>query len=94
MGEAIARNDDRVLWDEVRKMTKSTNELPSMMDGHTGIDEISKVLADKCETLYNSVSYDNHDMDNLKKGIDSHIEKCVQMVLYSKIIHILLPSKN
>ena len=46
-----------------------------MMDGHTGIDEISKIFADKCENLYNSVSYDNHDMDNLKKEIDSHIEK-------------------
>ena len=55
-------------------MTKSNNELPSMMDGQTGIDDISKIFADKCETLYNSVSYDNHDMENLKKEIDTHIE--------------------
>ena len=75
MGEAIARKNDRMLWDEVRKMSKSSNELPSMMDGQTGIEEISKIFADKCETLYNSVSYDNHDMDNLKKEIDTHIEK-------------------
>ena len=88
MGEAIARNDDRVLWDEVRKMTKSTNELPSMMDGHTGIDEISKVFADKCETLYNSVSYDNHSMDNLKKEIDSHIENvCPNGLVQSDYTH-------
>ena len=74
MGEAIAGKNDRILWDEVRKMTKSNNELPSMIDGQTGIDEISKIFADKCETLYNSVSYDNHDMDNLKKEIETHIE--------------------
>ena len=67
--------NDRMLWDEVRKRTKSSNELPSMMDGQTGIDDISKIFADKCETLYNSVSYDNHDMVNIKKEIDTHIEK-------------------
>ena len=74
MGEAIAGKNDRVLWEEVKKMTKSSNELPSMMDGQTGIDEISKIFADKCETLYNTVSYDNHDMENLRKKIETHIE--------------------
>ena len=67
MEEAIADNDDRILWDEVRKMTKSNDELPSMMDGQTGTEEISKIFADKCEAFYNIVSYNNHDMDQLKK---------------------------
>ena len=75
MGEAIAKNNDRMLWDEVRKMTKSNDELPSMMDGQIGTDDISKIFADKYETLYNTVSYNNHDMDKLKKEIDSNIEK-------------------
>ena len=75
MGEAIANNNDRLLWDEVRKMTKSNDELPSMMDGQTGTDEISKIFADKYETLYNTVSYNKQDMDKLKKVIDSNIAK-------------------
>merc|ERR1711874_391071 len=75
MGEAIANNNDRMLWDEVRKMTKFKDELPSMMDGHTGTDEISKIFSDKYETLYNTVSYNKHDMDKLKKEIDSNIAK-------------------
>ena len=54
MGEAVAENDDRKLWDEVRKITKSNDQLPSMMGGFTGIDEIAKIFADKCEILYNS----------------------------------------
>ena len=49
------------------KNTKSNDELPSMMDGQTGIDEISKIFADKCESLYNIVSYNNHDIDKLEK---------------------------
>ena len=46
-----------------------------MMDGQTGTDEISKIFADKYETLYNTVSYNKHDMDKLKKEIDSNIAK-------------------
>ena len=32
MGEAISKNNDRVLWDEVRKMSKTNQDLPNMMD--------------------------------------------------------------
>ena len=56
-------------------MTKSNDELPSMMDGQTGTDEISKIFADKYETLYNTVSYNKQDMDKLKEVIDSNIAK-------------------
>ena len=44
MGEAISNNNDRVLWDEVRKFSKSSHELPSMMDGITGTEEIANIL--------------------------------------------------
>ena len=67
---------------------KEWEKLSRMMDGHTGIYDISKIFADKCETLYNSVSYDNHDMDNLKKEIDSHIEKvCPNGLVQSESTH-------
>ena len=73
MGEAIAKNDDRKLYEEVKKLTKSNNELPSMMDGQTGIVEISKIFGDKYEALYNSVSYNNHDMNKIRKDIETRI---------------------
>ena len=31
MGEAISKNNDRVLWDEVRNMTKTIHDLPNVM---------------------------------------------------------------
>ena len=37
MGEAVSNNNDRMLWDEVRKMTKANNNLPNVIDGSTGI---------------------------------------------------------
>ena len=73
MGEAIAKNNDRVLWDEVRKMTKTTHDLPNMMDGIAGTEEIANIFGKKYKTLYNSVSYNMQNMKNLENKIESHI---------------------
>ena len=74
MGEAIAENKDRVLWDEVSKMTKTAHSLPRMMDGKTDVNEISNIFANKYNKLYNSVSYKGRDMDLLRKDIESRID--------------------
>ena len=58
MAEAISENEDRILWDEVRKMTKSNNNLPNVMDGHDNINEITDIFYNKYNDLYNCVSYD------------------------------------
>ena len=47
MGEAISSNNDRVLWDEVRKISKSSHDLPSMMDGIAGTEEIANIFGNK-----------------------------------------------
>ena len=77
MGEAISNNNDRVLWDEVKKMSKTSNNLPNIIDDKTEVEEISNIFAEKYDTLYNSVSYSLNDLDRLKKDINGHIEnKC------------------
>lgn len=73
MGEAISKNHDRVLWDKVRNMTKTTHDLPDVMDGITGIEEISNIFANKYQSLYNSVSYNIQNMKSLKSEIESLI---------------------
>ena len=73
MADAISTNNDRELWDEVRKLTKSSNSLPNMVDGLTGIEEISHIFTDKYDTLYNSVGYDNHEMNDLSADISNRI---------------------
>ena len=73
MADAISTNNDRVLWDEVKKMTKTNNNLPNIIDGSTGIEEISDIFAEKYDTLYNSVSYSQSDLNELKKNIDAQI---------------------
>ena len=73
MGEAVANNNDRCLWDEARKMSKETNKLPTMMDGITDEVEISNIFSDKYKTLYNSVGYSKRNMDTLRKEIEAKI---------------------
>ena len=73
MGDAIATNNDRALWDEVKKMTKSNNNLPNVIDGTTGIDEISNIFAEKYDTLYNSVSFNQQDLCALTRDLASRI---------------------
>ena len=74
MAEAISTNNDRVLWDEVRKMSKTSNNLPNAMDGVTGTDEISSIFADKYDALYNSVGYNMQEMNRLASDIESRID--------------------
>ena len=75
MGEAVAGNDDRSLWEEARKITKCSNILPNTMDGKTDEMEISQIFSQKYNNLYNSVGYSKRDMDMLRKDIDSRITK-------------------
>ena len=74
MAEAIAENKDRVLWDEVRKMTKSNNNLPNMMDGLDNINEITGIFYNKYNDLYNCVSYKTNELDDLSTNINLRIE--------------------
>ena len=70
MAEAISLNNSRALWDEARKMTKTNNNLPIMMDGSTDTNEIANIFSNRYNTLYYSVGYASHDMDHLKKDIE------------------------
>ena len=74
MGEAISENNDRILWDEVKKMTKTNNRLPNMMDGATEPADITNIFTGKYRNLYNSVGYDTNEFKRLSAEIDSHIK--------------------
>ena len=57
MGKAISENDDRVLWEEVKKMTKTNNKLLNTMDSHSDPTDITNIFSDKYKALYESVGY-------------------------------------
>ena len=74
LAEAVAENNDRVLWDEVRKMSKTNDELPNVMDDHSSVEEITDIFANKYDILYNIVNYNTYDMKRLSDNIDARIE--------------------
>ena len=74
MGEAVADNNDRLLWNEVKKISSTNNKLPTAMDGCTDTDEISNIFAGKYENLYNSVGYQSQDLERLTKDIEQRIQ--------------------
>ena len=74
MGNAVANNNDRELWKEVKKIYGTNNKLPNAMDGHTDADEISDIFAEKYKSLYNSVGYHSHELDRLIKDIEQRID--------------------
>ena len=74
MGKAVSENDDRVLWDEVKKLTKTNNKLPNSMDGHSDPAEITNIFTDKYKTLYNTVGYKTPEMQRLQNVIDTGID--------------------
>ena len=75
MAEAISSNNDRNLWDEVRKMKLSHKLLPDVIDNIRGSNNISELFYDKNKELFNSVSYDNSKMKELQDEIDILIDK-------------------
>ena len=74
MAEAISENNDRVLWDEVKKMTKTNSKLPNMMDDQSDQADITNIFSNKYKTLYNTVGYKAYEMERLSNVINSRIE--------------------
>ena len=78
MGDAVSENEDRVLWDEVRKITRANKDLTISMDTYDTVEDISKLFADKYDMLYNQVSYNKQDMSKLPADINAFINnECV-----------------
>lgn len=73
MAEAIMNNDSRNLWREVKKLKTSSKSFPNSMDSAIGSEKINNLFYDKYKTLYNSVGYNENEMNDLLLEIDSSI---------------------
>jgi len=65
MADAYTRNASRDFWAEVRNATRKKSSFPSMVDDVVGENEICDHFRSKYDDLYNSVSYDANEMENL-----------------------------
>ena len=78
MAEAISCNRNRDLWKEVKSMTHAKQELPSVIDGQVGNENIANIFYEKSKNLYNTVGFLPESIRELKQKIDTKLEeKCM-----------------
>ena len=70
MADACSRNASRDFWAEVRNATRKKSSYPSMVDDVVGEKEICDHFRSKYDDLYNSVSYDGNEMENLLSEVN------------------------
>jgi hypothetical protein len=73
MANSLLANRNRDFWKEVKKVRGGQGSLPTNIDGTLGKENICNLFSTKYKTLYNSVSYNTHDMDNLMADISQRI---------------------
>ena len=62
---------------EVNKIKGYKNIIATSLDGEVDEKRIADVFATKYRHLYNSVSYDPHEMENVKNDVDACITQTV-----------------
>ncbi|ELU18191.1 hypothetical protein CAPTEDRAFT_188621 [Capitella teleta] len=78
MARALLEQRGRDFWTETQKKTKLTQSCPNVVDGASGGKAISSIFLDRYNELYNSVSYDEEELNVVKMEIDELVgNKCV-----------------
>ena len=75
MAQAIANNNDRDLWQEVKQLKQTNRSVPNVMDNVSGADDIISLFTNKFKNLYNSVGFEIEDLDLLLSNINNKIKE-------------------
>lgn len=70
----LTDGNERDYWREARKRRSRTRYYPNMVDDVIGEKDIVQLFSDKYQNLYNSVSYDSNEMQNIILEINSKID--------------------
>ena len=73
MANALLENRDRDFWSEVKKVRGHSTSFASQIDDLNGAINISNHFSSKFEDVYNSVAFDNHDMQVLMLDLNNDI---------------------
>ena len=75
MAEAIANNHNRNLWIEAKKVKQTNSSITNIMGNVSGTHNINSLFEEKFKDLYNSVGFDNKDLESLRSKLDHSIRK-------------------
>ena len=86
MAKAISENNSRQLWTEVRKIRNKNSSTINCIDDITGNSCIAELFSKKYNELYNSVSYEEQEMNDLmsvnKKDVEIFCVNSIDDTLY------------
>ena len=83
MATSVLQSDHRQFWSEVKKINSTKSQVPTCIDGVTGKTSISEVFENKYKTLFNSVGYDDKEMDIIRCEIKSKLQYCSNKHCYN-----------
>ena len=87
-------NNGREFWTEVRKIKGGKIRIPEFVDDAQGSDAISKLILTNYDNLYNSVSYNQDEMNSLTNIIDSRVAEYCGDQKHCSVDHICLSSQG
>ena len=67
-------NGNSSFWANVRKVKCTKTNIPTTVDTSVGNKDICEIFAEKYETLYNSVPYNDTEMGELLIQVDNFIK--------------------
>ena len=71
---SLLNNKVTDFWKQIDRSKSNNVSLPYQMDGVKSDKDINNLFTEKYETLFNSVSYDNSDVERLKQLITPEAE--------------------
>ncbi|ELT92665.1 hypothetical protein CAPTEDRAFT_209521 [Capitella teleta] len=89
MAQALASNNSRDLWGEVKKKANKVRDKPIIVDDADGELEVCEMFKVKYESLYGSVSFNENDMNEFIDQVTDRISTTIlrsqgKMVLLSE----------
>lgn len=73
MAQSLRGNDARDFWVEAKKMKSGGHSMPSVVDGVEGVEEICSLFKEKYEDLYNSVSFNDIEMNEFLNVVSTKV---------------------
>lgn len=78
MAAGVLNNQDRIFWDEIKRISHSKVQLTQTVENAHDEDSINAVFTEKYRELYKSVPFDPTEMDALYQNICGKVGSCSQ----------------
>ena len=88
LAEKMESKSSKDFWKEVKKIKGKSSALPNAIDNVSGKEDIGNLFKGKFERLYNSVSYEQTEMDEVKTHMNGLIETCCARGICSAEHHV------